>query len=214
MSKASQMILACTAAPLNQMAVGPGAFLRMDSLEIRAILQDTCGLWIGPRGLLEEQPLFRQIIPYAVVMVGDKYLRYRRTPVGGEQRLHGKYSIGFGGHVELHDLVFQQGKIQLLRSLADAMARELREELAIDPWLSKSRTGGLLIDNSSEVGRVHVGSVEIWQFGSMPTLTGTDGEVGELEAMDLSSLYAAANRETLEPWSKLIVEALHGPDWP
>src|ERR1044072_7133831 len=51
------------------------------------------------RSTIETDTNFKQLIPYVVVVCGDKILRYRRGATGGENRLHGLFSIGIGGHI-------------------------------------------------------------------------------------------------------------------
>ena len=77
------------------------------------------------REIAEKDPNFRQIIPYVLVHYGDKYLAATRHQTQGEVRLHGKMSIGIGGHINPVD-----GE---LADLLDAgLRRELSEELNID----------------------------------------------------------------------------------
>jgi len=47
----------------------------------------------------EEDPTYRQIIPYALVRYRGRYLLMRRTQGGGEARLHNRYTLGVGGHI-------------------------------------------------------------------------------------------------------------------
>ena len=56
-----------------------------------------------PRSRAEEDPAFKQIIPYAVFTSGEKILHYVRGAKSGEKRLVSKGSIGVGGHINDHD---------------------------------------------------------------------------------------------------------------
>ena len=51
------------------------------------------------RGAAEEDPSFKQLIPYCLFKHGDRYLHYVRGKSGGESRLHAKGSVGIGGHI-------------------------------------------------------------------------------------------------------------------
>ena len=55
------------------------------------------------RSLAEEDPSFKQLIPYAIIMSGGQVFKYRRGVKGGESRLHGLISVGVGGHISAVD---------------------------------------------------------------------------------------------------------------
>ena len=52
-----------------------------------------------PRPEAEQDPGYRQIIPYVLLCRGEKVFATRRLNKGGEARLHGKVSVGIGGHI-------------------------------------------------------------------------------------------------------------------
>ena len=103
----------------------------------------------------EHDNRFKQIIPYALIVCGDKILRYRRGKRGAESRLHGLYSVGVGGHIA------EQDNWPFLRGLGyrEAMRRRLREELDID--VAGETAVAVINDDSNEVGRCHFGVVHI-----------------------------------------------------
>ncbi len=75
-----------------------------------------------PRG----NPYYRQVLPYVVARQKQPdgsyvYYRYRRTKGVGESRLAGNGSIGYGGHVDLADIVHHNSVIDLPETLALAM---------------------------------------------------------------------------------------------
>src|SRR2546428_6911151 len=57
-----------------------------------------------PRAGVEEDPSFKQIIPYLLVRHRGRLFLVQRSTEGGETRLHGKYSIGVGGHINRGDV--------------------------------------------------------------------------------------------------------------
>jgi hypothetical protein len=65
-------------------------------------LEGAAGLWM-PRSAAECDPSFKQLIPYVVVKRSDTgtIACYRRR--GSEDRLHGLWSVGIGGHVDEGD---------------------------------------------------------------------------------------------------------------
>jgi predicted NUDIX family phosphoesterase len=148
------------------------------------------------RPLAEEDPAFKQLIPYVVVRDGPLVYLMERTDAGGDARLHGKASIGVGGHLNPVD----EGE----DALTDGLRREWSEELIAD-WEPDFRLVGLLNDDSNPVGSVHLGVVFEVEAAGRPVevrehekLTGrfaSDGEV--LAAWD-----------RMETWSRLVASHL------
>src|SRR5918996_5528386 len=56
-----------------------------------------------PRAQAEQDPAYKQIIPYALIAFEDRVLYYVRGKKAGEQRLVAKGSIGIGGHMNEGD---------------------------------------------------------------------------------------------------------------
>ena len=79
---------------------------------------------------------------------------YARGKGQGESRLHDKWSIGIGGHISSVDNSENE-------PYRDGMRRELEEEVMIDTPYSE-RCVGLINDDESEVGKVHLGVVHIF----------------------------------------------------
>ena len=63
-----------------------------------------------PRSRAEQDPAFKQIIPYVIFTFEGTILRYVRGAKSGEKRLVDKASIGIGGHINDSDesLFFRQ----------------------------------------------------------------------------------------------------------
>ncbi len=159
------------------------------------------GLWLGPRETLERLDTFRQIIPYVVLRIGDQFIRYTRTPAGGESRLHGRMSIGLGGHIDLSDVVANGDGVDLAATLQKAAQRELAEELGdVDCWAKEWI--GVLVDNESDVGRVHIGIVGVWHMHSAPTGMSEDA-IGDVSVCSIEELEHVRNR--LEGWSVMLL---------
>lgn len=105
------------------------------------------------RARAEQDPAYKQIIPYCVLRWGDRFFRYRRTGGGGEARLHHLYSIGVGGHVNPPDSAGP-----LARVVETAAEREVHEELVVaTPY--RLQPMGFLNDDANAVGAVHFGVV-------------------------------------------------------
>jgi predicted NUDIX family phosphoesterase len=116
------------------------------------------------RAEAEENPKLKQIIPYCVVRTNPtdgsipKFFLYKRSKKGGENRLHEKWSLGVGGHINPED-----GYENHHKTFGMALQRELAEELDFqNPEAAKDidyEIMGLLYDNSDSVGQVHFGVV-------------------------------------------------------
>lgn len=177
-------------------------FSRLESDKAVASLS-AAGAWFGPRPVLEEDESFRQIIPYAVLRCGDRYLTYTRGGAGGEARLHEKISMGFGGHVDLPDMKLDaKGHFDLAATLAHSVDRELEEEIPGIAITGKTWIG-LLADNTDAVGRVHVGLIGIWDIAAIPETSGEDA-IAELRTLDADELVAC--RDCLEGWSQILAD--------
>ncbi len=162
-------------------------------------------LWVGPRPHLEQDENFKQIIPYIILSYQDKIAVYQRTKKGGESRLHHLHSIGFGGHIDAFDLVYDEdGTINLDRTIETSGQREIDEELLIDDIVSKTKLGYIL-DNSNPVGRVHIGVVERWELSSA-SVKSNEAEIKVLGLFKLEELKTRSNQ--MENWSEHIVSGL------
>jgi len=51
------------------------------------------------RSELEEDPSFKQIIPYAIISNRDSFFLFKRKSGQREKRLHNKFTLGAGGHM-------------------------------------------------------------------------------------------------------------------
>jgi predicted NUDIX family phosphoesterase len=203
-ANAPRLILATRTAGLPE-RFGRSGFHPCESDAALEILE-AAGLWFGPRAMLEDAPEFRQIIPYVILKLGDRFVRYTRTPAGGEARLHGKTSIGLGGHIDLPDAKSVGDRFDLAATAAAAARRELDEELGA-PVIEGQDWIGLLVDNDSEVGRVHIGLVGLWTVHE-PVRSAEDA-IAEIGLCTLHDLHA--DRDRLEGWSQLVLPYLGEP---
>ena len=197
-----RLILAAHAASLPAGLSTPG-FHRLPPGEILDVLAKA-GLWLGPRQTLETCEDFRQIIPYIVVTDGARIVCYERTPAGGEARLHGKLSIGLGGHIDFSDVARSNDAIDLDRTMAQSAQRELEEELrhasGIDTdWI------GLIVENDTPVARVHIGVVAIARIGAQ-AVSAAEEAIANVRLLTPEELEQEAPR--LEGWSQRLLPHL------
>lgn len=173
--------------------------------EMWSVLRDA-GLWLGPRNQLEEMPQFKQLIPYIAIKCEEQYVCYTRESSGGEQRLHGKTSIGLGGHIDLSDVQFTDDGIDLQATVELAAEREVREELG-DVTIVSKRWLGYIIGDDSPVSQVHIGLAAVWEIAELPKVSAED-EITLRPAATLDEIYAAeqAGEITLESWSAALLD--------
>jgi predicted NUDIX family phosphoesterase len=167
-----------------------------------AVDLDVLGAAVGAHGhfldrpIAEQNPAFKQLIPYVVVRDRGRVFLMERTDAGGDPRLHHKASIGVGGHLNPVD----DGEDPLHVGLR----REWAEEL-IAGWEPDFRLVGLLNDDSNPVGSVHLGVVfEVEADGRPLDVRERDKLSGRMVAP--AEVLGAWDR--LETWSQLVAERL------
>jgi predicted NUDIX family phosphoesterase len=156
------------------------------------------------RSHAENDPYFKQIIPYAVLIRDDCVFQYQRKDKGGEARLYGKKSIGVGGHINPVDISAcgdYLGKLAGRELLCmSAAMRELREELVI-PKSFKSQIIGIINDDSNKVGSVHIGLVV-----SVRLADGGHADVRETDYMEgCFTKWDEIDEHELESWSRALI---------
>jgi len=148
------------------------------------------------RADVEDDPSWKQIIPYLVLRDGELIFLLRRTRAGGDARLHELYSIGVGGHVNPED----GGPLGGLR-------REWAEELVAD-FEPDFEPVGILNDDANPVGQVHLGLVYSADTGGRPVaIRETDKLTGEFATIEEVARVA----DSLETWSSLLFDFLRRP---
>jgi prephenate dehydrogenase len=149
-----------------------------------------------PRAEMERDRAWKQVIPYLVLRDGRDYFLMQRTRAGGDARLHDRWSIGIGGHVNPGD-----------GGLLGGLRREWAEEIDAD-FEPEFRLVGLLNDDTTEVtdvGTVHLGAVYLADAaGRRVAIRETDKLAGEFAAPEA----VAAVVDRLESWSALVFQHL------
>jgi predicted NUDIX family phosphoesterase len=148
------------------------------------------------RGDAEEDPTHKQVIPYLVLRDGERWFLMRRTRAGGDARLHDLWSIGVGGHLNPGDGDVEGG-----------LRREWAEEVVAD-FEPAFEAVGLLNDDTTPVGAVHVGIVFVADAAGRPVgIRETDKLIGSFATTG----EVAAVRDSMETWSRLVFDALVAP---
>jgi len=142
-----------------------------------------------PRAEMEVDRTSKQVIPYLVLRDGPRYFLMRRSQAGTDARLHDRWSIGVGGHLNPGD-----------GDLAGGLRREWREEVAaaFEPEFTLI---GLLNDDTTEVGSVHIGAVYVADAAGRPVAI---GETDKLTGSFADQEAVAAVVERMESWSALV----------
>ena len=167
---------------------------------LKAILSRGSNFFI-PRPQAETNPAYKQIIPYALIAFEKTVLHYVRGKKAGEQRLVAKGSIGIGGHMnETDESLFAMDE-QAYRA---GVEREVNEEIKIDTSF-EDRIVALLNDDSTEVGRVHLGVVHIFKL-KQPKVEKREAMITGLAFLTKEELMA--RRESLESWSQICLDSL------
>ena len=168
------------------------------------VLLDKKHIGFRPRSQMEEDPSFKQIIPYCVLRCGGTVFRYTRGKKMGEKRLHALESIGVGGHISLTDDRPLIGGAE--RTYDAAMRRELEEEVVIDsPY--REQCVGMINDDSTPVGQVHLGVIHLFDL-ERPQVRRREAALTQAGFVSLAEL--RTGRDRLETWSRFCLDALLG----
>lgn len=152
-----------------------------------------------PRVEVENDPAFKQIIPYVILKCKDLVFRYRRGKYLSEKRLEKKFSIGIGGHIRQED----ENLFSLQTSIYDeTIEREVNEEVNISSQYKNQRVG-LLNDDSNEVGRVHFGIVHIFELEE-PLVKKRESAITECKFIPIQTI----DSTKYETWSQLCITDL------
>jgi predicted NUDIX family phosphoesterase len=147
------------------------------------------------RDAMERDPAFKQVIPYLVLRDGERYFLMRRTRGGRDERLHDRYSIGVGGHLNPGD-----------GGLDGGLRREWAEELEAN-FVPEFQLVGVLNDDTTDVGSVHLGVVYIADAAGRPVAI---RETNKLTGQFVLPTAVADVAADLETWSQLVFEQLEG----
>lgn len=152
------------------------------------------------REIAENSPQFKQIIAYAIFRHEGRILSYARTAKGNEARLHDKFSLGIGGHINPID-----GIAESLHTYLAGVEREIREEINFSGSASQ-QLYAVINDDTNEVGSVHLGIVHLFELDT-DTVTPNEKALDKLAFRSLDELGGQLYPK-LETWSAICVDAL------
>jgi len=160
-----------------------------------------------PRNEVEKDPSFKQLIPYMIFRHTDAVgapavFQYTRGSGMGEGRLHRKRSVGIGGHISSIDV----GDAGDGDPYQEGMRRELNEEVSLDtPYTA--HCVGLINDDETEVGTVHLGVVHLFDV-ERPAVHPREAEIIESGFRPVPNILA--DLDGFETWSSICMKALFG----
>lgn len=180
-------------------------FIKGNSDVLNRIVQN--GLF-RKRSELEEDPSFKQIIPYAIISNKDSFYLFKRISGQTEKRLHNKLHLGVGGHMN-------PGRPNEPNEqyIINELKRELFEEVKLfnGCLIDNIDFIGFINDNSISVSRVHLGVLyDIHVSNQNIVINEHDKMKGEwIYKTDLVGYY-----EEMETWTKIaidhyIIEGMH-----
>lgn len=154
------------------------------------------------REAAENDPSFKQLITYAIFTHEGRVLAYSRTSKSGESRLHDKWSLGIGGHINPID-----GLTADLSTYLAGMEREIREEITFS-GNAVQQLYAVINDDTNEVGSVHLGIVHRFDLDS-EDVRSNEKALANLGFRSMEELSGELYPK-LETWSAICVDALKG----
>lgn len=149
-----------------------------------------------PRSRMEQDPTYKQIIPYMIFRHNHKLFVMQRKSTASEQRLANKLTLGIGGHVRQDDMTNAA-------TIFDWARREFHEEVSYSGAFTIT-TLGLINDDSNAVGQVHMGVVLLLEGSNDAINVKSELKSGTLySTQECISLY-----DRMETWSQYALNFL------
>jgi predicted NUDIX family phosphoesterase len=149
------------------------------------------------RSELEGDPSFKQIIPYAIISNKGSYYLFRRKSRQAEKRLHNKFSLGVGGHMNPGDSMEPEEQY-----LIDELKRELYEEVRLQNGclIEDIEFIGFINDDTIPVGSVHIGLLYNIHVSNKEVYI---NETDKMTAVWIDKSNLAGFYEEMETWTKI-----------
>ena len=194
-----EMVLGVSRHLLEKLGIGQGLHFNIEDY-LRQLLDPSNSIF-RPRAQVENDPDFKQLIPYVLIKRGNAWLHYVRGQDSGEKRLVSRGSIGIGGHINPVDgNLFEVGP-----AIYDAaLQRELSEEIKMD-GVFKTKAVALINDDSTSVGKMHLGIVHLCLLDNL-NVTKRENCITNLQFLTAEQILACRN--DLESWSQLCFDHL------
>jgi len=170
-----------------------------------SVLLDPAHTSYRPRSEVENDPSYKQLIPYVLFCHDDgagreTIFQYTRGMKQDESRLRGRRSVGIGGHIAVRDCPANG----IGNAYSEGMTRELAEEVAIEtPY--REQCIGLINDDETAVGRVHLGIVHIFDV-ERPAVVAREAEIVDGSFRPVVEILP--HLDDFEMWSQICLRAL------
>ena len=194
--KSSERVLCLPTSRFHQAGLFQG--FRPFDPKLFSFLLDPAYLEYRPRSQAENDPGFKQLIPYLVLRCGDNLFHYTRGQDGAETRLRALRSVGIGGHISA---AVDAAAGDPYRA---GMLRELAEEVDIQCRYSE-RPFGLINDDATPVGTVHLGVVHLLELAE-PRVIARENEIADAGFAAIGELRSHASE--FESWSQFVLEVV------
>jgi predicted NUDIX family phosphoesterase len=193
---------------LKDFASGSGIF-KKDLAYISKKLNEICFSYKRKDAELNNSLI--QLVSVFVTRYKDKYLTFKRTKRLPESRLHGYYSIGFGGHITFDELlpmfnIFDPNHISNINAPIDKsifIIRELSEELKLQ-YTPQITYRGLIYDDSKEVSTIHLGIMYDVILKDSNFVIGERGFLMDPKFEDIDTIFI--RKDDFENWSQIIIK--------
>jgi len=169
------------------------------------VLLDSTHTSYRPRHEVENDPSYKQLIPYILFCHDDgagckTIFQYTRGMKQDESRLRGKRSVGIGGHISMKD----SAPNGTGNAYSEGMSRELAEEVSIEtPY--REQCVGLINDDETSVGRVHLGIVHRFDV-ERPAVLARESEIVDGSFRPVQEILS--DLDDFEMWSQICLRAL------
>jgi predicted NUDIX family phosphoesterase len=207
-SKSDEQVLVIPTAVLRQAGMFQGLCRDVD--RYLPIILDPAAFSFLPRSRAEDDPSFKQLIPYVVLMCKGQVFHYTRGQGGGEKRLRALRSVGIGGHINPDDQLPSPsgrgvgGEGDAEHPYRQGLARELAEEVTIETAYRETCLG-FINDDSTPVGAVHLGIVHLFELDE-PKAQRREADLMNVGFALIVDLVRAKNE--FETWSQFVLDEL------
>lgn len=150
------------------------------------------------RSLAENDPSWKQLIPYVVLKYRDQVFHYTRGQGTNEKRLRALRSVGIGGHINPIDRTADEHPYR------QGLLREVAEEVLIDTPYHETCVG-FINDDSTPVGQVHLGIVHVFELES-PKVQRREADLMQAGFAPIAELWSA--KDAFETWSQFVLDDL------
>lgn len=163
---------------------------------------------------------FLQVLPYVVLRAESELgtdninvYTYQRGKKGTEARLHGDYSIGFGGHIEEQPTKADSFLDVVIRCAQRELQEEVGLEVSRQQIMDGIVRGFAFHDTTNAVGKVHLSLVIVLDVEQKLT-SGEEDQIDHVTVKSAQELREGASHGhiKMESWTSILINKLYN-DW-